>query len=174
MSSAFLSALRAHQPTSPALSARPRWLYVPYDQLTDQLGPLATEPPDALGIILIESLWKPRQRPYHKQKLALILTNQRHFAIEQAARGVAVRYITTALPYADALAPLAAELHALGQRPIEVMRPAERELRAQLAPLIAAQRLIELTHTGWLTSPADFLTSQGNKTPWRMDAFYRH
>lgn len=173
MPSAFIAALRAHQPTTPPLSTRPRWAYIPYDQLSDKLGALAQTAPAELGIILIESAWRPAQRPYHKQKLALILANQRRFAIEQAARGVAVRYITTDASYHDALAPLAREQAALG-RPIEVMRPAERELRALLAPLITAGLLVEAPHDGWLTTPADFIESQGDKTPWRMDAFYRY
>ncbi|MGD8706931.1 MAG: cryptochrome/photolyase family protein, partial [Syntrophobacterales bacterium] len=57
-----------------------RWLFVPYDQLSDGMGPLATEDPKSLGIILVENTWKAARRPYHKQKLALILTNLRNFA----------------------------------------------------------------------------------------------
>lgn len=50
-----------------------RWIYVPEDQLSAGLGPLAREVPETLGIVLIESRWKARRRPYHKQKLALVL-----------------------------------------------------------------------------------------------------
>ncbi|MFT6080442.1 MAG: deoxyribodipyrimidine photolyase-related protein, partial [Planctomycetota bacterium] len=60
------------------------WLYVPYDQLTDQIGALAKEDPATLGIVLVESTAKATLRPYHKQKLALILANMRQFALEQA------------------------------------------------------------------------------------------
>jgi deoxyribodipyrimidine photolyase-like uncharacterized protein len=70
-----------------------RWLFVPYDQLTDQVGPLSREAPKTLGIVLVENPWKPSRRPYHKQKLALIIANLRHFALEQADRGVAVRHV---------------------------------------------------------------------------------
>ena len=38
----------------------------------------------ATGIVLIESPHKAALRPYHRQKLALVLANQRHFALEQA------------------------------------------------------------------------------------------
>ena len=69
-----------------------RWLYIPYDQLTDRIGPLSNEDPHELGIILIECPAKAARRPYHKQKLALVLANQRRFALEQAERGVAVRH----------------------------------------------------------------------------------
>ena len=42
----------------------------------------AERPRSAIGLILIETSWKARQRPYHQQKLALVLTNLRHFALE--------------------------------------------------------------------------------------------
>ena len=70
-----------------------RWLFVPYDQLSDRIGPLSREDPSELGIVLVENPWKAARRPYHRQKLALVLANLRHFAVEQAARGVAVRHI---------------------------------------------------------------------------------
>lgn len=142
---------------------------MPYDQLSDGIGPLSREAPSTLGIVLVESRWKAARRPYHQQKLALVLANQRHFALEQAARGVAVRYVTTDRPYAEALAPLAAELGAL-----RVMDPAELELRQDLAPLVRSGALEPVPHDGWLTTPEQFRSGVGEIPPWRMDAFYRH
>lgn len=147
--------------------ANRRWLFVPYDQLTDAVGPLAREPPESCGVVVVECPEKAERRPYHKQKLALLLSNLRHFAIEQGKRGIAVRHVV-AESYAAALEPLAAEL---GK--IEVMRPAERELRAELAPLVEGGKLALLPHEGWLSTSADFDESQAGP-PWRMDAFYRH
>ena len=145
-----------------------RWLFVPYDQLSDRIGPLARlDPPDA-GIVLVESPWKAARRPYHKQKLALILSNLRHFAVEQAERGVAVRHVVAHGPYRDALRPLVEELGEL-----TVMEPAERELRVDLAPLVTEGRLKVVPHEGWLTTGGQFEESQGGPPPWRMDAFYR-
>ena len=106
------------------------WVFVPYDQLTDQVGPLAETQPEAIGIVLVESGAKAARRPYHKQKLALVLANQRHFALEQAARGVAVEYVAGAGTYAELLGPV------IDRRgPLEMMRAAERELRVELAGL---------------------------------------
>lgn len=150
-------------------SRRRRWIFVPYDQLSDQIGPLARLDPQDVGIIQIDSAWKARRRPYHRQKLALVMANQRHFALEQAARGVAVRFVISTTRYRDALAPLIDELG-----PIDVMQPAEFELRADLAPLVEAGKIRVLPHEGWLTTTEEFLASQKGKTPWRMDAFYRH
>ena len=160
---AFAARLRAAQPEH--RRAR-RWLFVPYDQLHDGIGPLAHEPAGELGIVLVESRAKAARRPYHKQKLALLLTNLRHFALEQAARGVAVRHVATGDGYAEALAPLVRELG-----PLRVQRPAERELRHELQPLFANGGLVEVPHEGWLSSADDFASL--GAPPWRMDAFYR-
>lgn len=161
--SPFIRALQAHTHDP----AGRRWVFVPYDQLTDVVGPLSREPVRELGVVLVESPAKAARRPYHQQKLALVLANLRHFALEQAARGVAVRHVVSPGTYADALRPLAATLG-----PLRVMRPAERELREDLAPLVADGALEELPHEGWLTTRAHFETSHAGP-PWRMDAFYR-
>ncbi len=144
-----------------------RFVFVPYDQLSDAIGPLSREPARELGVVVVECPEKAGRRPYHQQKLALVLTNLRHFALEQAARGIAVRHVV-APSYAQALSALSP---ALGQ--IRVMRPAERELRVELAPLLETGALVQLEHEGWLTSAADFSAAQAGP-PWRMDAFYRY
>jgi deoxyribodipyrimidine photolyase-related protein len=143
------------------------WVFIAYDQLNDQIGPLADRDPSEIGIILIENRWKARQRPYHKQKLALVLANLRHFALEQAKRGVAIRHVTGDAPYREILA---SEVAKFG--PVMVMRPAEYELRVDLAPLIELGGLREIPHNGWLTSREQFINSQ-SASRWRMDSFYR-
>jgi len=146
-----------------------RWIYVPNDQLSDAIGPLSRGEPAELGIVMIENRWLLDRRPHHRQKLALLLANGRHFALEQARRGVALRYLVADEPTSAALQPVIAELG-----PLEVMRPAERELRADLGPLFESGHLIELEHQGWLSVTDDFEASQKPRPPWRMDAFYRH
>ncbi len=145
-----------------------RWLFVPYDQLSDAVGPLSREDPNELGIVLVENLWKPKRRPYHRQKLALVLASLRHFALEQAARGVAVRHVSGDAPYAKLLEPVARELG-----PLRVMEPAERELRADLAPLVRKKLLEVVPHEGWLTTQEQFEEAFAGGRAWRMDAFYR-
>jgi len=145
-----------------------RWLFIPYDQLSDSIGPLAREDPKTLGIVLVENPWKAARRPYHKQKLALILANLRHFALEQVARGVAVRHLVAHGPYRKALEPLVSELGT-----IKMMAPAERELRADLQTLVDAGGLELIPHEGWLTTHDEFRAGAGEGPPWRMDAFYR-
>ena len=163
--SAFRERLRKHRRSERGR----RWIFVAPDQLTDQLGPLSREPPGKLGIVLVETPAKASRRPYHRQKLALVLANLRHFALEQAERGVAVRHVVAPGGYAAALEPLARELG-----PLRMMRAAERELRTELQPLIGQGALQVLPHEGWLTSVEDFNESQhGGQPPFRMDAFYR-
>lgn len=144
------------------------WTYVPYDQLSSHTGAWTRRPPHEVGLVLVETTAKGRRRPYHKQKLALILANQRQFALEQAARGIAIDYVMADTDYDEALTgPLARH------GTLECQRPAERELRQTLAPLIAAGRIVEHPHEGWLTTSAQFAASQQGP-PYRMDAFYRH
>jgi len=145
-----------------------RWVYVPYDQLTDSVGPLAERAPEELGIVMVESPARAARRPYHKAKLALVIANGRQFALEQAARGVAVRHVVSPGSFADGLSTIAKDLG-----PLTVMRPAERDLRRELAPLVASGDLREVPHAGWLTTRDEFTASQKKAPPYRMDAFYR-
>lgn len=144
-----------------------RWVFVAYDQLHDQLGWLARLPPRELGVIVVECPEKAGRRPYHQQKLGYVLGNLRQFALEQAARGVLVRHVVGS-GYREALTRLAAELG-----PLTMMEAAERELREELAPLVASGALTVTAHEGWLTTPADFAASQ-KRPPWKMEPFYQH
>ena len=165
MTSAFSAAL-AEAMQGRDLAGR-RWVYVPYDQLTDAVGPLAETEPGALGIVMVENPDKAGRRPYHKQKLAMVLANGRHFALEQARRGVAVRHVVAQGSYADALRPVITELG-----PLEMMEAAERELWVDLVPLVDEGLLEVVPHAGWLTTAKDF-DPKGKGGPYRMDAFYR-
>jgi len=167
--SAFREALGGLQPErGEAGPAGRRWLYVPADQLTDRVGPLATEPPGELGIVLLETLWRPRPRVDHKQKLALALASLRHFALEQARRGVAIRYEVGDAPYAELLEPVARELGGL-----RMMEAAEYEMRESLEPLVQSGLIEVLPNETWMTSRAQFVETFAESGRWRMDAFYR-
>ncbi len=145
-----------------------RWLFIPYDQLSDQIGPLSSEDPRTLGIVVVENTWKAGLRPYHKQKLALIIANLRNFALEQAARGIAVEHIYVHGPYRSALEEVAKR-----RGNIRVMRPAERELRVDLQPLLEAGLIEEIPHEGWLTTTEQFRMSHPNGSPYLLERFYR-
>ena len=63
------------------------WVWLAYDQLNtafiDAMGVEGT-----VGVVLIESSHKAQRRPYHQQKLGVLLSNQRHFALELQAAGL--------------------------------------------------------------------------------------
>ncbi|MGD9817332.1 MAG: cryptochrome/photolyase family protein [Desulfomonilaceae bacterium] len=162
--SKFIQALRAVNPDP----ANRRWIYVPYDQLSSVHEVHSREDPRNLGFILIENSWKAFQRPYHKSKLALILSNMRNFAIEQAKLGVSIRYVVGSESYAKLLQPLVEEL---GE--IAVSRPAERELRCDLKPLVDKGAIRVESHKGWMTDSSVFGRSINSNGKARMDAFYR-
>ena len=144
------------------------WVVVPYDQLSDRIGPLSVHKPRDMGIVLVESTDKGRRRPYHKQKLALLLANQRHFALEQARRGVAVDYRFTDKDYGSIWAKVARRRGGL-----LVQEPAERELRQSVAIGQQEGWLEIVRHEGWLTSAEEFSDSQQKGPPYRMDRFYQ-
>jgi deoxyribodipyrimidine photolyase-related protein len=147
------------------------WIYVPYDRLTDRAGPLHNTNPTQTGIIMVESLEKGTRRPYHKKKLALLLANERHFALEQAARGVKVIYIFTQGTFGDGLLE-AQKKYAL--KKITVTRPAERELRLDLNQAQhQGLKLEERADETWLTTEAQFGVLFPNPQTFLMDRFYR-
>ncbi len=141
------------------------WHYVSYDQLSQDLLPENKD----FGLIFIETSWKASQLPYHKQKLALLLSNQRHFALEMQEAGYPVRYVFSENEYGEVLAELCEEL---GE--ITVTKPSELSLRRSIQPLVDTERLRVLEHKGWLTTTEDFIKGAGQNAPWRMDKFYRY
>jgi deoxyribodipyrimidine photolyase-related protein len=160
-------------PTPQDLKSR-RWIFVPYDRFTDRTGPLTEQPAAETGIILIESTAKAHRRPYHKKKLVLLISNMRHFALEQAARGCKVIYRFSPHSHATALLELQ---QTLPLPDITTTQPAERELRHDIAE--AAKLGLKLNivpDTTWLSTTEDFTTVFGPYKPGRsyvMDRFYR-
>ena len=172
--SVFLPQVKKAAPTPADVRDR-RWIYVPYDRLTDRTGPLHAGAGQC-GIVMVESLQKGSRRPYHKKKLALLLSNERHFALEQAARGVKVIYVFTRGSFGDGLLEAQANY---GLRQMTVMVPAERELRLDLR---RAQeqglKLEEVEDSTWLTQENEFDQVFGIKQgsppqSFLMDRFYR-
>ncbi len=172
--STFQQMIEAAHPQDSDLKKR-RWIYVPYDRYTDRTGPLAEQPAKATGIVIVESTAKAHRRPYHKKKLALLISNMRHFALEQASRGASVLYHFSPQSHGQALTALQLKLHL---PEITVMQPAERELRLDLAHAIASGlKLREAPDTTWLSTTEDFLHVFGPYKTGRsylMDRFYRH
>ena len=144
------------------------WHFVAYDQLNLRLLPKFSDP-HSLGLIFIETSWKAEQLPYHKQKLALLLSNQRHFALEMQSIGHPIKYIFSDKEYSEILNELFCEI---GK--ISVISPAELSLRKSIIELENSGKVEVSSHKGWLTSSEEFKSIMGDNPPWRMDKFYRN
>ena len=145
------------------------WVWLAYDQLNLALLTQIHRVHSSLGIILIESRAKGKSRPYHKQKLASLLSSQRHFAIEAQHEGYPVHYVVTQQGYLETLQELTLTLG-----PLHCIEQAERSTRMELKPLLESGELTAHPHIGWLTSRSLFLQSVGKNPPFRMDSFYRN
>jgi deoxyribodipyrimidine photolyase-related protein len=145
------------------------WHVVLADQLSADIGPPASIPPERLGLIVVEDRGALRRRPYHRQRIALILANLRHFCLEQARRGVAVRRVVIE---GDLEHALVRAFRAVGGATL--MRPAQWEDRQEFAPLVEAGMVREVAHDGWLSTRDDFDGSMRSLKRWKMDSFYRH
>lgn len=143
------------------------WVWLAYDQLNIAFLD-ALDLQGKVGVILIESSHKAQRRPYHQQKLGVLLSNQRHFALELQAAGFPVLYVISRLTYAQVLSDLSS-----GLGTIHGVRAAERELRLEVAPFEEDGSLMIHEHPGWLTPRSWFVESVGTEPPFRMDAFYR-
>lgn len=150
-------------PTAPVTS----WIFVAYDQLNEALFQVLDRNEQSAGLIFIESSSKAGRRPYHQQKLALLLSNMRHFATEMVEQGWPVLYLSTSATYGEALGDI------IGETTLHALEPAERELRIDLSSLVEDGRMILHDHTGWLTKRSWFIESVGTEAPFRMDPFYR-
>jgi len=142
------------------------WVWLAYDQLHEMF--LDTVTSNDVGVVLIESAQKGTSRPYHKQKLAMLLSNQRHFALELQANGTPVHYVFSQSGYAEVLENVSQRFG-----PLECFEPAERSLRLEIEGLNKTGQLIVHPHPGWLTKRDWFEQSVGTSPPFRMDAFYR-
>ena len=170
----FQKSIAAHAPKSIDITHR-RWIYIPYDRFTDRTGPLTEQSPSETGIVIVESTAKALRRPYHKKKLVVLISNMRHFALEQAAKGVSVLYHFSPESHGTALLHLQREKKL---PPLICMTPAERELRLDLAGAIKQGLKLEFVEdTTWASQTGDFTAVYGGYTHGKayvMDRFYRH
>ena len=143
------------------------WVFVAPDQLHAQLGALKGRDPAVTGVVLLESRAWLSRRPYHRMRVANILLNQRCFAVELAQAGYAVDYRIEDASLVELLR-VACDRHGS----MLATEWAEREMRAELQPLVQSGALRVVPHDGWLTNHADFKGCRRG-AQWSMDAFYR-
>src|SRR3954464_15149905 len=131
----------------------PLWLFA------DQLGPHVYGDHD---VVLVESARVLRRRPFHRQKLHLVLSGMRHLAAELGDR---VRYLRTDT-YREALAQLG--------RPVLVHEPTSHAA-ADLVERLRKEGLVEeiLPTPTFALSRREFADWAGDRSTFRMEDFYR-
>jgi deoxyribodipyrimidine photolyase-related protein len=154
--------------------ANRRWIYVPYDRFTDSVGPLTEQPAADTGIVIVESTAKALRRPYHKKKLVVLISNMRHFALEQQARDVSVLYHFSPSSHGQALLDFQRTHHL---PTLTCTTPAERELRLDLNSAQENGLAINLVEDPtWASTTKDFIDTYGpyeHGKSYVMDRFYR-
>ncbi|HET9076449.1 MAG TPA: cryptochrome/photolyase family protein [Acidimicrobiales bacterium] len=135
------------------------------DQLNRAIGAMAAADPDRTRVLMVESDAKIASKPFHRQRLHLVIASMRAFAAELRAEGFEVDYVRAA--------SLAAGLdeHRHRHRPavVRATEPASwagRELLAGLG--------VELIRSNqFLCHYEDFARWAGDRRRLRMEDFYR-
>ncbi len=142
------------------------------DQLNPEISSLAGVDKAESVLLMIESLARARQRPYHKQKLVFIWSAMRHFAQELRELGYRVDYYE-AQPNLKA----GLESHFKKYRPgqIRLMETAEYDRGARLADILKKYNVpVEVTPNNmFLSHRAEFARSARGKKSLLMEQFYR-
>ncbi|MBU6185775.1 MAG: cryptochrome/photolyase family protein [Synechococcales bacterium] len=140
--------------------------------LGDQLSPYgsAIAPlPVGSPVILIESLNHGRSRPYHQQKLILVWSAMRHFAMELQQRGYDVTY-TEAEDFSTALSNWIT-IHQITL--VRVMTPTDKPFRTLIHSLQLSCPVEQVANNQFLWSSEAFLQWAKSQKRLLMENFYR-
>lgn len=144
------------------------YVWVLYDQLSIFHPILKTSIPQKTCLIFIETSQKPKLRPYHKQKLTLLLSSMRHFALEKAEEGFSILYQYSERTYAETIQ----DIRKTFKIPkIRLLEPSEFEVRKDLVGL----EFLEIQENSlFLSSKADFdQVFPNGKKRFLQETFYR-
>ena len=139
-------------------------IWVLGDQLNRSIGALADASPAESRILMIESD-RTIGRPFHRQRLHLVLTSMRRFAAERTAEGFEVDY-RRAASFRDGIADHRSEL---SPDSIVVTEPNSRRHRA----LVAGLGIESARSNQFLTHPDTFAEWAGERQRLRLEDFYR-
>lgn len=138
------------------MTTAPLWLFA------DQLGPHVHAAHPDREVVLVESERVLRRRPFHRQKLHLVLSGMRHLADELGDRATHLRADT-----------YRAALEQVG-RPVVVHEPTSHAA-ADLVERLRQEGLVEeiLPTPTFALSRTDFDAWAGDRQTFRMEDFYR-
>lgn len=144
-----------------------KWVFVCFDQLSWENSLLKKSNPKDTNLIFIETESKPKKRPYHKQKLVLLLSAMRHFAKEAKEKGYTVHYIHHPLGYKEGLQKLKDQFHIPKIYTLDIQ---ENEVRETLNNL----NWIEFHENNlYLSNKNDFEEAFKNSKKFIQETFYR-
>ena len=141
------------------------------DQVDRTASSLKAAPPGS-PVVFIESLKSFRSRPYHWQKLVLILSAMRHFASELRAAGREVSYHTLTDDFTKTISQF---VRKAGIKTLYVMEPNDHD-RAMDMPAIAKKIgcHVEVTpNNQFLADHDQFAEWATGKRSMLMEFFYR-
>lgn len=153
--------------------ARPVTVFVSGEQCSLRNSALAAVEKSCSTVLLIESIGRSAERPFHKRKLVLIFSVMREFAAALRAEGWAVDYRSEEPSYEAAFAAHCAEY-----RPTVVrsMQQSEWGLSERLRAFTAAGGATyeEHAHCNFISEPADFdRYLKADDARITMETFYR-
>jgi deoxyribodipyrimidine photolyase-related protein len=136
------------------------------DQLRRDVGPLRDRAPGEVRVLMVESTTKAASKPWHRQRLHLVLASMRRFAAELRAEGFEVD-----LRVAPTLrSGLEAHRAEHGVPPVVAMSPMSWDGRNMLT-----EAGVEVTpNEQFLCSEDDFARWLGGRPSPRMEDFYRY
>jgi deoxyribodipyrimidine photolyase-related protein len=144
-------------------------IWVLGDQLSHAQSALAAHAPGAARVLLIESSSVLAQRRYHRQKLVLVWSAMRHFALELGQRGWVVDHLE-----ADRFdTALAAWITTHGIRELHLMEPADRPFREAIGRLSLPVPLHWHPSNAFLWSREAFAAWAAPSRQLRLELFYR-
>ncbi len=134
----------------------PLWLFA------DQLGPHVHDVHGDREVVLVESERVLHRRPFHRQKLHIVLSGMRHLADELGDRATYLRTGT----YREALEQVG--------RPVVVHQPTSHAAAVLVQRLHAEGLVEEILPTPTFALPrAEFDDWAGDRATFRMEDFYR-
>jgi deoxyribodipyrimidine photolyase-related protein len=144
-------------------------IWVLGDQLHAGQAALASADPAKSRVLLVESSSVLAQRAVHQQKLTLVWSAMRHFAVELQAQGWAVDYLET-----QTFTPTVQDwIRAHGIAELRLMEPADRGFRLAIDRIPLSVPLHWLPSNAFLWSREDFATWASGYKQLRMELFYR-
>jgi deoxyribodipyrimidine photolyase-related protein len=142
------------------------------DQLTWQVGPLASAKPTETSVLMIESLGLAHALPHHKQKLILFLSAMRHFAKDLRRDGFKVVYKKDEASFE---AGVSSYLKTHQGATLTLMEPNDAGYAETLKSVCNQHGgfLNVVDNDLWLTDKKMFATWAGSRKELRMEYFYR-